>query len=93
MNALNHYSIKVHGKVQGVFFRASARSQAEELGIKGTVKNEQDGSVFIEAEGDSESLRIFLEWCHKGPDRARVDKVEAEEGPLQNFSEFKVTRS
>ena len=48
---MKHLSIHVSGKVQGVFFRASAKGKAEELNIKGNVRNNADGSVSIEVEG------------------------------------------
>jgi acylphosphatase len=46
--------IRVWGKVQGVFYRASAKQEADKLGIRGTVKNEPDGSVVIQAEGSED---------------------------------------
>ena len=70
-----HYSIRVTGKVQGVFYRASARAEAERLGLKGFVRNESDGSVYAEAEGEAEALELFLAWCRRGPPHARVDAV------------------
>jgi acylphosphatase len=48
---MNHVSIRISGKVQGVFFRASTKGKAEQYGINGFVRNEKDGSVYIEAEG------------------------------------------
>ena len=53
---MKHLSIRVSGKVQGVFFRASTKDRADELHIKGTVGNNADGSVSIEAEGEDENL-------------------------------------
>jgi acylphosphatase len=47
-----HFNIRISGRVQGVFFRASTKAKAEELGISGFVQNEPDGSVYIEAEGE-----------------------------------------
>jgi len=86
-----HYNIRVYGRVQGVFFRASTQEKAHELGVKGYVKNEPDGSVYIEAEGPAEALDAFLEWCHKGPAAARVDKVDDQETDnLENFQRFEV---
>src|SRR5258706_2006965 len=74
-NQMNkHISINVTGKVQGVFFRASAREKAEELGVKGFVRNEPDGSVYIEAEAEEIILEQFLDWCREGPPRARIHK-------------------
>lgn len=86
-------NISVKGKVQGVFFRASAKAVADQLGVTGYVCNKDDGSVLIEAEGDSFGLEQFIEWCHQGPDHARVDSVETEEGALKGFLNFIVKKN
>lgn len=87
-----HVSILISGKVQGVFFRASAKEKADELGIAGFVRNQPDGSVYIEAEGDEDQLRNYQAWCQTGPRRAQVESVRTEEGELQNFSRFSIQR-
>lgn len=73
-----------------MFFRYSAKKKADELGIKGFVRNDPDGSVYIEAEGDEKFLENFLEWCKIGPDSAKIEKVYAEEAELKNFKEFTI---
>ena len=73
------YKIKVKGKVQGVFYRASTQAKAKELGLSGWVKNADDGSVLIEAEGEDQKLQKLLEWCRQGPGAAVVNDVEYEE--------------
>lgn len=85
-----HLNIIIHGKVQGVFFRAAAKEKADELGVKGYVKNQEDGTVLIEAEADRETLGSFLEWCEDGPDQAQVEEVEKFQKGLQNFGEFEI---
>ncbi len=85
-----HYNIKVSGKVQGVWYRDSARRKAEELGITGYARNEQDGSVFIEAEGDEDALDEFIAWCNEGPEWARVDSVDVEEDELKELTGFQI---
>ena len=85
---IKHLNIKVYGLVQGVFFRTIAREQANKLGITGFARNESDGSVYIEAEGEKEKLDEFVKWCKVGPTSAKVDKVEVTEGEIKNFSEF-----
>ena len=70
------WSIKVIGKVQGVWFRASTRQKALELGLCGWVRNEADGSVHIEVQGSTEQLEAFKDWCGEGPVHARVDEVK-----------------
>ena len=85
---VKHLNIKVYGRVQGVFFRATAREQADKLGITGFAKNETDGSVYIEAEGEKEKLDEFVKWCKVGPTSAKVDDVKVELGSVKHFSEF-----
>ena len=86
---MKHLNIKIHGQVQGVFFRVSAKQKAEELNISGFARNEKGGTVYIEAEGEKENLDKFVEWCKDGPEAAEVDKIEVTESPLKNFSDFK----
>ncbi len=86
---MKHFNIKIYGLVQGVFFRVTAKEEAEKLGIKGFARNKNDGTVYIEAEGDNSSLDAFLNWCRNGPDAASVKKLEVTEGPVKNFTEFK----
>ena len=83
-----HLNIKIYGQVQGVFFRVTAKEKAEKLRIKGFARNEEDGAVYIEAEGEKDKLDKFLEWCKNGPDKAQVEKLEVTEGPVKNFSSF-----
>ena len=73
---MKRLTVKVSGTVQGVFFRHSAKIKASELELKGFARNEGDGSVYIEAEGEQANLEKFLEWCRKGPPFARVEHVE-----------------
>ena len=87
-----HFSIKVIGKVQGVFFRALTKEKADELGITGFVRNEPDGCVYIEAEADEKILQQFMDWCRQGPSRARVEKMEVSEGEGKAFARFEVIR-
>ncbi|RMG82006.1 MAG: acylphosphatase [Bacteroidetes bacterium] len=85
-----HLNIRVYGKVQGVFYRKSTLEAALLIGIKGFVRNEPDGSVYIEAEGTPFQLDKFLEWCKQGPEKAEVDYVETEEGSMKNFIDFSI---
>ncbi len=66
----------VSGRVQGVFFRHSARVRAEELGLAGWVKNTRDGRVELVAEGPREQVEALVRWCHQGPPGAQVGDVE-----------------
>lgn len=84
--------ITVTGKVQGVFYRASARDTAERLNVTGFAQNQPDGSVYIEAEGDEENLKQFTDWCQHGPPRASVYGVNVSETELKNFQRFDIKR-
>ena len=65
----------VSGKVQGVFFRQSTLSKAQELQLKGFVMNQPDGTVLIEVIGEEEKIQSLYEWCHRGPFPAKVTNV------------------
>ena len=80
-----HWTIVVTGTVQGVFFRAGAREQAQALGLSGEARNMPDGSVRIEVEGSVDRLKLFRDWFHHGPPKAVVNGVDVVEGPLQNY--------
>jgi len=84
--------IKISGKVQGVWFRASTQRKANELGIKGIVRNLPSGEVYVEAEGNKSDLETFVEWCHQGSELSRVDQVEVSAMQSQNFEDFKIVR-
>lgn len=83
-----HVSIRIYGLVQGVFFRITAKDEADKLAVTGFARNEDGGTVYIEAEGEEESLNKFITWCHQGPKFAKVDKVEIKEDLIKNFSGF-----
>jgi len=84
-------SIKIYGKVQGVFFRQATVTKALELNISGFVLNAPDGTVEVSAQGTREKLAEFIHWCHKGPERARVDKVEVRDVEEKiSFGRFEV---
>lgn len=89
---MKHININVTGKVQGVFFRASTKAVADQMGVSGKVRNEKDGSVSIEAEANNAILDMFVEWCHEGPEKSKVESVEVTEAPLQNYTNFVVVK-
>lgn len=83
----------IKGKVQGVFFRAATLEQAKRLGIHGYVKNREDLSVELDAEGNKEQLIQLLQWCQKGPPDAKVESVESEwQTSLCHYSQFTIQR-
>ena len=74
--ALKQVQMRVHGRVQGVFFRASAQREARRLGLTGWVKNRKDSSVELVAEGEETGIKDFIAWAQHGPSAARVEKVD-----------------
>lgn len=87
-----HWNIVVTGKVQGVYYRATTKAVADQLGIKGFVVNNPDGSVYMEAEGSLALLDSFKEWCEEGPERSEVASVSVEEAPMVGFLNFEVIK-
>jgi len=83
-----HYDIIIKGRVQGVGYRYFALRTAQNLGLKGYVKNNPDGSVLIVAEGEEVLLKKFVAHCKTGPGWAYVDKVKVTEFPVQGYDEF-----
>jgi acylphosphatase len=74
--AIARVNLLVTGKVQGVFFRQSTLQQAQRLSLSGWVRNLPDGSVELEAEGESLALEALVRWAKVGPPGARVDGVQ-----------------
>ena len=84
--------IIVGGRVQGVWFRASTRQTARQLGLTGRVWNRADGRVEIIAEGEQQALERLLEWAAEGPERARVDELEKSWSAASGeFSDFEIS--
>jgi acylphosphatase len=73
---LKQIHIRVYGRVQGVFFRASAQREAKRLGLTGWVRNRNDQSVELVAEGEETGIKDLIAWAQSGPSAARVDKVD-----------------
>lgn len=85
------FTIKIHGDVQGIGFRYSAREKAKELNVNGFVRNEPNGTVYIEAEGEEENLMNFLKWCYKGPSFSKIKKVDCKtDDRVWQFDDFKI---
>ncbi len=78
----------VSGTVQGVFFRASTRARACELGLTGFARNRANGSVEVVACGSPDALRELEVWLHDGPPTARVATVAREDLPAQDHADF-----
>lgn len=84
--------LTIKGKVQGVFFRATAKDIADELGVKGWVKNLPDRNVEIRATATEALLQKFIDWCKLGPPKAKVDDVIVEVLDLEEFNSFRIIR-
>ena len=80
----------VHGNVQGVFFRDTARRQAESLGVAGWITNKPDGTVEAVFEGDPDEVESMLRFCREGPGRAEVEKVEISEEEPEGLEGFAI---
>ncbi len=66
----------IYGKVQGVWFRYNTKNKANELGLYGWVKNIDDDKVEAVFEGEEQKIYSIIEWCSKGPPKAKVNKIE-----------------
>jgi acylphosphatase len=76
--------------VQGVFYRQRTKREAERLGICGRVNNNSDGTVNVVATGERTQLDALIDWCKKGPPRARVESVTVSKMDVQEFDRFAV---
>lgn len=86
-------TLVISGKVQGVFYRASALAEAQRLGLSGFVKNLPDGAVEAVVEGERHLVDEFVAWCRRGPPAARVDDVLVRIAPHRDeFRTFTVQR-
>ena len=91
-----HKSYKLHisGKVQGVWYRASAKDKAISLGLTGKVWNEKDGSVGAIVQGPVNKILEFIDWCKKGPQLSQVENVTHEVlgDDAEQYGEFHIVR-
>ncbi|MBA2250370.1 MAG: acylphosphatase [Chitinophagaceae bacterium] len=82
----------IKGKVQGVFFRASAKKEAARFGITGWIKNTDEGDVEARITASENELENFINWCKKGPDNATVNDVIITSKPPETFSGFVINK-
>ena len=78
--------------MQGVYFRVSAKQKALNLGVRGFVQNEADGTVSVEVEGSDAAIAEMASWCKKGPGLAFVKAIEVTELPMRNFVSFDIKK-
>ena len=94
MSQVKRLHLRIRGRVQGVFFRASAAEVASEMGLSGWVRNRTDGSVELVAEGPKDAILALEEWCQTGPELAQVQDVQSTwEEPVGMENEFDVRPS
>jgi acylphosphatase len=82
--------VTIHGRVQGVWFRDTTRHEARERGVAGWVRNRSDGAVEAWFEGAPDAVGAVVAWCHEGPPRARVERVDVEEEQPRGLEGFSV---
>jgi acylphosphatase len=82
--------VYIEGTVQGIFFRAFAKENAERLNIKGFVRNLEDGRIELFLEGAKEDVDKMIELCKTGPKHSEIKKVEVKEEKFQDFKTFKI---
>ena len=78
------------GRVQGVFFRDSARSEAERAGVAGWVRNRGDGTVEAVFEGDEGAVERLVDFCRQDPGSSHVEAVEVLEEPAEGLQTFEI---
>lgn len=88
LTSKKHLKIHISGNVYKVGFRFLAMTKAYELAISGIVRNEKDGSLYIEAEGIEADLNKFVQWCRLGPPGSKVVGVKIDEGELFPYDSF-----
>ncbi len=82
--------IVAHGQVQGVFFRAGVKEQADAYGIAGWARNRADGSMEASFEGPENAVEQLVAWCADGPEKARVNRLDVMEEAPQGVAGFRV---
>jgi acylphosphatase len=85
------WTLRISGKVQGVYYRASTEKEARRLGLRGYARNLPDGCVEVVAEGPVDDLKLLYDWCLEGPKEAEVTAIQVDESPATGtFSGFSI---
>ena len=92
MNESVQAHVRISGTVQGVYFRVSTQEKAQQLGVTGWVKNNDDGRVEAVFEGEREAVDALLDWCAEGPANAVVASVEVTFVDPEGYTEFRIIR-
>lgn len=85
---ISHYAIIVTGQVQKIGFRFKVNLEAIRHNLRGFVRNEADGSVYIEAEGEEADLLHFIELYRQGGKESHIEKIDVRKGPVAGYPEF-----
>jgi acylphosphatase len=80
----------ISGLVQNVWFRATTAKQAARAGVRGWVRNLADGRVEAVLEGTADAVNVMIDFCSRGPELARVDRIEVVEESPENLEDFRV---
>tara|TARA_Y100000310_G_scaffold62055_2_gene57321 strand:+ start:1324 stop:1713 length:390 start_codon:yes stop_codon:yes gene_type:complete len=90
-NVMQTLKLTISGKVHGVFFRATTREKAIELSLKGTVKNQIDGTVEVIVQGPKEKIIELIGFCKQGPEIAEVTNIKIEEiNSTKKYDKFRI---
>lgn len=90
--AMKTVRLKIAGKVQGVFYRASAKEVADRYQLSGWIRNALDDTVEAMVTGEELHIEKFVEWCRQGPKKAIVTNVEIINESLHFFETFDIIR-
>ncbi len=86
----SNVNVIISGRVQGVWFRASTKQKANELGLMGWVRNTNDGAVEAVFEGEEEIVDRMINWCRHGPPMAKVKEILVKKQPIIGFNSFSI---
>lgn len=86
------WQLQIKGRVQGVYYRASTKAKADELGLCGWVRNLPNGDVQTEVEGSPDLLDQFFKWCQSGPPMAKVERIERTDLTPKHYDNFTILR-
>lgn len=82
--------VLIFGRVQGVFFRTSAKRLAKQFGLTGWIKNLDNGQVEAVFEGSPKTMEKMIAWCRHGPPLAQVTDLQTSPYPIKNYSDFEI---
>ena len=80
----------VHGRVQGVFFRDTARRMAQSRNLGGWVRNTSEGTVKAVFEGEADAVESMVRWCEQGPRGALVERIEVTDEEPEGVIDFRI---